>query len=98
MAGSPVNFRTFIVVALSVGAAVFCVYVYSLNYIVGTVFASAYTVTIVFITIMVIYKYITKRTKLRYAVAAALSFVLGIKDDGMRNVGNTMPINPGRCH
>lgn len=78
MAGSPVNFRTFIVVALSVGAAVFCVYVYSLNYIVGMVFASAYTATIVFITIMVIYKYITKRTKLRYAVAAALSFVLGI--------------------
>lgn len=78
MVRSPINFRAFLIVAGVVSAAVFCAYIYMLDRIAGIASACVLFVAIIAIGCLLVYKYITKKIKLRVIAAIALSAALGI--------------------
>lgn len=78
MERSPVNFRAFLIVALSVVGAVFCAYAYALDRAVGIALGVLLLMALAAITTFFVIRLVHKRTKLRVVAACALSFALSL--------------------
>lgn len=78
MKAFPVNFRAFLIVALAVGGAVGCAYLYMLSSIVGIVFGSVLFVALVIMFVVFTVRVKIGKSKLRVAVAFGLSVTLAV--------------------
>lgn len=78
MKAFPVNFRAFLIVALAVGLAVGCAYLYMIGGIVGIVFGSA--LFVVLATLFVVFAVRVKigKSRLRVAIAFGLGVALAV--------------------
>lgn len=74
-ARAPINFRSFLVIAVFVTAAVFCAYGYMFNRAVGVVLACILIISLVIVAICLTLKFVRGRAKLRTVIAFAVSAV-----------------------
>lgn len=75
---SPVNFRVFLVVAVTTVAVIMCVYLFAVSKVLGIVFGCVLLAALLILAAIVAIMFYRGKIKLRYLIAAVLSFCIGL--------------------